>query len=131
VERMPRSADRIRSVLRELASENLTRTLGRMAPLAGHSLALPNDFLRGQPGATDVISQMETRIVAGDDEAPYFAVGFRNGSVRAVFPADGDAMGYRQQILAKQSGHSLFGSEPEFSGARINQSADANRGLAP
>ena len=41
-ERMPRSADRIRSVLFELASENLTRTLGRMAPLAGHSLALPN-----------------------------------------------------------------------------------------
>lgn len=40
-ERMPRSADRIRSVLRELASENLTQALGRMAPLAGHSLALP------------------------------------------------------------------------------------------
>jgi hypothetical protein len=33
-ERMPRSADRIRSVLRELASENLTQALSRMAPLA-------------------------------------------------------------------------------------------------
>lgn len=41
-EGMPPSADRIRSVLRELSSENLTQTLGRMAPLAGHSLALPN-----------------------------------------------------------------------------------------
>jgi hypothetical protein len=39
-ERMPRSAERIRSVLRDLARENLTRALGRMAPLTG-SLALP------------------------------------------------------------------------------------------
>jgi DNA invertase Pin-like site-specific DNA recombinase len=67
------------------------------------------DFLRGQPGATDVISQMETRIIAGDDDAPYFAVGFRNGSVRAVFPANGDAMGYRQQILANKTGIRFLG----------------------
>ena len=40
-EGMPRSAARIRSVLRELACETLTQALGRMAPLAGHSLALP------------------------------------------------------------------------------------------
>jgi hypothetical protein len=38
---MPRSAERIRSVLRGLALENLTRALGRMVPLTGQSLALP------------------------------------------------------------------------------------------
>jgi len=40
-ERMPRSADRIRSMLRGLASETLTQALGRMAALTGNSLALP------------------------------------------------------------------------------------------
>jgi hypothetical protein len=40
-ERLPRSAAGIRTVLRELACENLTRALGRMAPLAGHSLEPP------------------------------------------------------------------------------------------
>jgi hypothetical protein len=41
-ERMPRSAERIRSVLRDLALESLTRALGRMAPLTGQSFALPD-----------------------------------------------------------------------------------------
>jgi hypothetical protein len=41
-ERMTRSAEQIRSVLRDLALENLTRALGRMAPLTGQSLALPD-----------------------------------------------------------------------------------------
>jgi hypothetical protein len=40
-ERMPASAQGIRSALRELAAETLTQALGRMAPLAGYSLALP------------------------------------------------------------------------------------------
>lgn len=40
-EGMPHSAARIRSVLRELASENLTRAVSRMAPLAGESMAMP------------------------------------------------------------------------------------------
>ncbi len=40
-ESMPHSAARIRSVLRELASENLTRAVSRMVPLAGESMALP------------------------------------------------------------------------------------------
>jgi DNA invertase Pin-like site-specific DNA recombinase len=66
------------------------------------------DFLRGQRGATDVISQMEARIATGDDDAPYFAVGFRNGTVRAVFPANGDALGYRQQVLANKAGIRCF-----------------------
>jgi hypothetical protein len=60
------------------------------------------------PDATDVISQMESRIAAGDDNAPYFAVGFRNGTVRAVFPATGDALGYHQQVLATKAGIRLL-----------------------
>jgi hypothetical protein len=41
-ERMPRSAERIRTVLRDLALESLTRALGRMAPLSGERLAVPD-----------------------------------------------------------------------------------------
>ena len=53
-ERMPRSSERIRSVLRELALENLTQALGRMAPLAGDSLVLPD------PAAAQRWNEVET-----------------------------------------------------------------------
>jgi hypothetical protein len=71
-ERMPRAADRIRSVLRELASENLTQALGRMAPLAGHSLALPGSAAaqgrnEGETGATATLSH----VAALDNIATY------------------------------------------------------------
>ena len=63
VERMPRSADRIRYVLRELASENLTQALSRMVPFAGHSLALPGSAAApgrnaGETGGTATLSHL-------------------------------------------------------------------------
>ena len=62
-ERIPRSAEQIRSVLRELASENLTQALGRMAPLAGHTLALPGSATgqgrnAGKTGGTATLSHV-------------------------------------------------------------------------
>ena len=69
------------------------------------------DFLRGQPGATDVIHEMEARLAGGAEDARYFAVGFRNGAVRAVFPRDGDALDYRQQVIANAGGVRLETSE--------------------
>lgn len=71
-ERMPRSADRIRSVLRELASENLTQALGRMAPLGGHSLVLPDPAAAqrrnaGETGGTATLSH----VAALDNIATY------------------------------------------------------------
>jgi hypothetical protein len=69
------------------------------------------DFLRGQPGATDVVLHMEARLAEGADDAPYFAVGFRKGSARAVFPNDGDALDYRQQVIANDGGIRLESNE--------------------
>ena len=71
-ERMPRSADRIRSVLHKLASENLTQALGRMAPLAGHSLVLPGPAAAqrrnaGETGGTATLSH----VAALDNIATY------------------------------------------------------------
>jgi hypothetical protein len=62
-ERMPRSAERIRAMLRELAAETLTQALGRMAALAGHSLALPGssaapDRNGGETGGTATLSHV-------------------------------------------------------------------------
>jgi hypothetical protein len=57
-------------------------------------------FIREQPGATDVVSHMEERLAAGTDDVPYFAVGFRNGTVRAVYPSGDDPLAYRQQVVA-------------------------------
>jgi hypothetical protein len=71
-EAMPRSAARIRSVLRELACETLTQALGRMAPLAGHSLALTGsaaaqDPSEGKTAGTATLSH----IAALDNIATY------------------------------------------------------------
>jgi hypothetical protein len=33
---------------------------------------------------------MEKRLAAGTEDVPYFAVGFRNGTMRAVYPSEDD-----------------------------------------
>ena len=93
----------IASRLRTLV-ESLT-----VAPL-GHR---PNvektiEFIRGQPGATDVVAHMEARLAAGTDDVPYFAVGFRNGTVRGVYPNEDDPLEYRQQVVANEGGIRLL-----------------------
>jgi hypothetical protein len=58
-------------------------------------------FLRGQARATDVASHIENILAAGTDEVPYFAVGIRNGTVRAFYPSDRDPLEYRRQVTAR------------------------------
>ncbi len=74
------------------------------------------DFLRGQPGATDVVAHMEARLAAGTDDVPYFAVGFRNGTVRSVYPSADNPLEFRQQVVANESGIRLLSDtvDPEF-----------------
>jgi hypothetical protein len=56
------------------------------------------------PGAGDVIAHME-RLAAHPDQARrFFAVGFRDGNVRVVFPAKDDPLRYEQQVVAGQLG---------------------------
>lgn len=56
-------------------------------------------FLREQPDSTDVVQALEAK--AGT--APYFAVGFRNGTVRAVYPQKDDPLRYEQVVVADGS----------------------------
>lgn len=71
-ERMPRSADRIRTMLRELASETLTQALGRMAPLAGHNLALPGSAAaQGRNAGETAGTATLSHIAALDNIATY------------------------------------------------------------
>jgi hypothetical protein len=77
-----------------------------VAPLGDRSKAEKTiDFLRSQPGATDVVSLMEERLAAGTDDVVYFAVGLRNGTVRAVFPSNRDSLEYliRWQLMRAAS----------------------------
>jgi hypothetical protein len=69
------------------------------------------DFLRGQAGATDVIAHMEARLASGTDDLPYFAVGFRNGTIRTVYPSEPDPLNYRQQVVGNNDGIRLLSIE--------------------
>ncbi len=49
------------------------------------------EFLKGQPGNTlDVTGHLERRLESEEESRPYFAVGFKNGTTRAVFPNKDD-----------------------------------------
>jgi DNA invertase Pin-like site-specific DNA recombinase len=69
------------------------------------------DFLRGQDDATDVLAHIEARLATGSDDIPYFAVGFRNGTVRAVYPSEHDPLEYRQQVVATKESILLLSDE--------------------
>ncbi len=48
----------------------------------------------------DVIAHMEQMAAHPDQSRRYFAVGFRDAAVRAVFPSYGDPLQYEQQVIA-------------------------------
>jgi hypothetical protein len=58
----------------------------------------------------DVIAYMEQQAAHPDQSRRYFAVGFRDGNVRIVFPSDDDPLRYQQQIVGKER-LSLIGAE--------------------
>ena len=60
--------------------------------------------------ANDVIAYMEQQATHLDQSRRYFAVGFRDGNVRIVFPSDDDPLRYQQQIIGKER-LSLIGAE--------------------
>ena len=50
-----------------------------------------------------VIAHMEQIAAHPDQSRRYFAVGFRDAAVRAVFPSYGDPLQYQQQVVADGS----------------------------
>jgi DNA invertase Pin-like site-specific DNA recombinase len=57
------------------------------------------EYLEGETDASDVISHFAERLSSKRDDRRYFAVGFRNGTVRAVYPIPEDPLRYEQQLL--------------------------------
>jgi hypothetical protein len=62
------------------------------------------EYLRGEPMGGDVVAFLRERLASGKDDRPYFAVGFRNGTVRGVYPAANDPLSYDHQFLAIDKG---------------------------
>jgi len=58
-----------------------------------------------------VVSHMEDRLAAGTDDFPYFAVGFRNGTVRGVYPNEDNPLEFRQQVVANEGGIRLLSDD--------------------
>ena len=63
------------------------------------------DQLRAITGAAadDVVAYMEQLAGHPDQSRRYFAVGFRDAAVRAVFPVYGDPLQFEQQVVAGRS----------------------------
>jgi DNA repair exonuclease SbcCD ATPase subunit len=102
VERLQSPADEELFKLRaQIASriKNLVETLV-VAPLGDRpKTEKVIDYLKGEAGADDVIAHLAKRLSSKKDDRRYFAVGFRNGTVRAVYPSDEDPLRYEQVLL--------------------------------
>jgi DNA invertase Pin-like site-specific DNA recombinase len=66
-------------------------------------------------GADDVVAHMQKLAAEPGQSRRYFAVGFRNAAVRAVFPTYGDPLRFEQQIVA---GRSPIEGDGQISGQR-------------
>jgi hypothetical protein len=63
--------------------------------------------------ADEVIAHIEARAAEPDQARHYFAVGFRDGKVRIVSPADDDPLELKQRILADAKGIELFDTDAD------------------
>jgi DNA invertase Pin-like site-specific DNA recombinase len=71
------------------------------APLVRRTI----DFLRGQPDNTlEVTGHLERKLKDGDEDRPYFSVGFRGGTTRVVYPDPQDPLKFSHQILGDVAG---------------------------
>jgi hypothetical protein len=61
----------------------------------------------------DVIEHMTQLAAHVEQSRRYFAVGFRDSDVRAVFPADNDPLRYEQQIIARSGTIRAFDGEDQ------------------
>ncbi len=69
------------------------------------------EHLKGEAAADDVIAHLTDRLNSKKDDRRYFAVGFRNGTVRAVYPSDADPLKYHQQVIAREGKIGLVSDE--------------------
>jgi DNA invertase Pin-like site-specific DNA recombinase len=90
---------------------NLIETL-KLAPLGDKpKLQKTIDFLRGEPDASDVLALLEKRSSDSSESRRYFALGFRNNTVRVVYPSDDDPLRYEQQVVAQSGGIEVLRNE--------------------
>lgn len=94
--------DRLFKLRAQIASrlKNLVQTISVATLGDGPQVQRTIEFLEQQPDSEDVVSHLKDRLSGRDAARRYFAVGFRNNSVRAVYPRDDDPLKYEQQITA-------------------------------
>lgn len=87
----------IASRLKVLVETLLIAPQGAM-PVMQKSIDQLREISTGEDG--DVIAHMEQMAAHPDQSRRYFAVGFRDAAVLAVFPSYGDPLQYEQQVIA-------------------------------
>ena len=100
-EEVYRLRSQIASNLRSLISALVVAPVG-LAPLTQQAI----HFLKkGFPEATDVVDYLKNPVLPERESRRYFSVGFKDGSVRAVYPNNDDPLQFEEQVLAsKQKG---------------------------
>lgn len=107
VDRLQRARDedlfalraRVASQLKSLIETLTVASLGERPRIASRVEQLRR--LAGHE-ADEVIAHIEERAAEPDQAHRYFAVGFRDGKVRIVFPTDDDPLRYEQQVIANE-----------------------------
>jgi DNA invertase Pin-like site-specific DNA recombinase len=92
--------------LRALVSTVIVAPLGQ-APLTERTIELLNGETNSE--AADVIEYLKDSKTDPRERRRYFAVGFKNGDVRAVYPDDNDPMRFEEQVLATKANIKRFG----------------------
>jgi DNA invertase Pin-like site-specific DNA recombinase len=98
----------VSSQLKSLVETLLIAPLGDRPRMRKSIDRLKDSTIEGE--VDDVIAYMEQQAAHPDQSRRYFAVGFRDGNVRIVFPSDDDPLRYQQQIVGKER-LSLIGAE--------------------
>jgi biopolymer transport protein ExbB/TolQ len=89
----------IASKLRSLVTTILVAPLGQ-APLTQKTI----DFLESESNAQPVIDRLQRMLDDAGAHRRYFAIGFVDGSVRAVYPSHDDPLQFEHQILGSKEG---------------------------
>ena len=79
------------------------------------------EFLEQQPDSEDVVFYLKERLSEREAARRYFAVGFRNNSVRVVYPHDDDPLKYEEQITDHSGSDERFAWNTETNNSELRQ----------
>jgi len=85
--------------------KTLVKTLAIASPGYGSRSERLIEFLRSQPA--EVVDYVREQLELQIGDRPYFAVCFRNGTIRVVYPNECDRLSYDEQVLVNGEGFAV------------------------